>query len=253
VARWLSLFVVLLFTVPASAQSPADLRAARELFREGLAHANAGRWEEARTEFERSYEIAPRLPTLLNLAGAQVQTGRIVAGVESYRRFISEAQGGRERQFVPQAETALAAAEARVAHIVVRATVGEGERLTLDGEELSAASIGTAVPVDPGAHTLVLSRGDDERSRRTLTLAEGAREEIVLDTVELRVDRAEPDAPAQTARPSSGGDDLGLIVGVTIAVVLAVAAAVAVGVYFGLEGSGQPYTGNLGPGMITFE
>src|SRR5690242_7734752 len=98
---------MLLFAVPAAAQSPADLRAARELFREGLAHANAGEWTQARDNFERSYAIAPRLPTLLNLAGAQVQTGQIVAGVESYQRFVSEAQAGRERQFVPQAQQAM--------------------------------------------------------------------------------------------------------------------------------------------------
>lgn len=245
---------MLLFAVPAAAQSPADLRAARELFREGLAHANAARWVEARTSFERSYAIAPRLPTLLNLAGAQVQTGQLVAGVESYRRFISEAEGGRERQFVPQAQEALGAAERRLAHLVVRATLGEGDRVTVDGDPLAAAAIGTDVPMDPGAHTIVLSHGDTERARREITLAEGERREVALaGSVDLSVDAAVPEDPAPVDRPSGGGDDTGLWVGVTIAIVLALAAGAAVGIYFAVEGSAQPYTGNLGPGMLTFE
>jgi hypothetical protein len=244
------------FASPVGAQSPSEVSAARALFREGLEHANAGRWDEARQRFERSYGIAPRLPTLLNLAGAQVQSGRLVAGAESYRRFISEAQRGREARMVGQARDALAAVEPRIAQITVSAPgLGREDAILLDGETLAPAAIGVAVPVDPGAHTLVVRRGETERAREAVELREGERREVTLRVpidLEVPAEDTPPDEPA-AIEEAPASDDTMIWVGVGIGAAVLVVVAVVIGVVFAVEESGAPYTGNLGPGVLQFD
>src|SRR5690606_12666677 len=79
---------------PARAQgseSASLVGAARGLYREGVRAGGEGRWEDARSAFERSYELAPRVATLLNLAVALEHLGRFVEAIDAYRRFLARA------------------------------------------------------------------------------------------------------------------------------------------------------------------
>jgi len=68
----------------AQAQSAAsETAAARELYAQGVAAAQEGRLAEAIARFERSYALAPRDATLLNLAQVQERDGRVVAAIDS--------------------------------------------------------------------------------------------------------------------------------------------------------------------------
>lgn len=243
----------------AHAQSSSEVAAARSLFQEGLAAAREGRWEHARDRFERSYAIAPRPNTLLNLAGAQVQTGQLVAGAESYRRFLAEARSGAAARYRPQAEEALAEVERRIARLTVSVEgLTEADTVTLDGDELARAALGIEIPVDPGTRTIVVHRGDAERAREIVTLAEGERREITIDvSVDLRVaderSRAQvPEAALRADAEAAGGDD-GAWIGVGVAVGVLVAAGVAVGVALAVDAASATYAGNLGPGVLYFE
>ena len=70
-------------STPAAAQdvSASELEAARSLYEQGLRHARAGRWQEAREAFGRSLDISERPSTLLNFAGALVETSELVAAI----------------------------------------------------------------------------------------------------------------------------------------------------------------------------
>ncbi len=261
-AALLAALAALALAPRASAQSASELAAARSLFEEGLAAAREGRWDEARQRFERSYEIAPRPTTLLNLAGAQVQTGRLVAGAESYRRFLSEARRGREARYRRQAQQALAEVEARLGRVIVRVEgVGEEDTILLDGVELARAALGVGVPVDPGRRTLVVRRGEADRAREVVTVAEGEEREVTLRAVALRVPATAADrtsAPAAALRgdpePSAaGGDDSGVVIGIAVSVGVLVAAGVAIGVGLAVDAASAAYVGNLGPGTIQFD
>lgn len=261
-AALLAALAALALAPRASAQSASELAAARSLFEEGLAAAREGRWDEARQRFERSYEIAPRPTTLLNLAGAQVQTGRLVAGAESYRRFLSEARRGREARYRRQAQQALAEVEPRLGRLIVRVEgVGEEDTILLDGVELARAALGVGVPVDPGRRTLVVRRGDADRAREVVTVAEGEEREVTLRAVALRVPATAADrssAPAAALRgdpePSAaGGDDSGVVIGIAVSVGVLVAAGVAIGVGLAVDAASAAYVGNLGPGTIQFD
>ena len=245
---------------PAYAQSSSEVAAARELFQEGLEAARGGSWAQARERFERSYAIAPRPTTLLNLAGAQVQSGQLVRGAESYRRFVAEARRGREARYRPQAQQALAEVEARIAHVVVRVTgLTDSDVVTLDGEELSQAALGVDLPLDPGTRTFVVRRGGSERVREVVTLAEGERREIALDaSVDLRVaredaSRSAPEAALRADAGASGGDDTALWIGIGVAIGVVVLTGIAVGIALGVDAANAPYSGNFGPGSIEYD
>ena len=60
----------------ADATAAAKLPLARRLYEEGADAVSKGRWSNALDRFKASYELAPRVGTLFNLAVAQGQTGR---------------------------------------------------------------------------------------------------------------------------------------------------------------------------------
>ena len=83
--HWLALAAWLLCPVAAAQASgpeaPREQRtsstvaAARAAFREGMAHARARRFEEARAAFERAYALYPHAATLWNLALSELELG----------------------------------------------------------------------------------------------------------------------------------------------------------------------------------
>ncbi len=240
----------------ARAQSSSETAAARTLFRQGLQEARDGEWEKAREHFERSYAIAPRATTLLNLAGAQVQTGRLVAGAESYRHFLADDENRRTARYREQAEAALAAVQVRIAHLVIHVRgLEDDDVVTVDGEEVGHAALGVDLPLDPGTRTVVVRRSGAESAHEEVMLSEGEQREVTLVPTDPEPQRVPaPDAAlrADTA-PATEGDDSALWIGLGIAagVVLLAGAAVATG--FAVDSANAPYSGNFAPGAIQFE
>jgi tetratricopeptide (TPR) repeat protein len=145
----------------------------------GVAFAEQNRWEEALVAFRRAHALSPQPATLLNVAGAEAQTGRLVAATESYRRLLRTP--GLSDGLRGVARTALAAAELRVARLRISVDRrGPGDRVLLDGRALITAELGGDVPVDPGAHTLLLERDGVTRARSRVALREGETRAISL-------------------------------------------------------------------------
>ena len=250
----------------AHAQSASEVAAARALFEEGVAAAGGSRWADALSAFERSYEIAPRSTTLLNLAGAQVQLGQLVAAAESYRRLIRDAgSNARERRLRDQAREALEALEPRIARLTLRiAELDDGDAITLDEAEVAHALVGVATPVDPGSHRVSVRRGRAEIGTASVTLSEGESRDVTVllhpssDTAVVRADDDDsaPDAALTLATPtenSGGGDDIAASpILWTIVGVVVVGGVVAAVVATQVPSGPSYYMGNLGDGMIRF-
>ncbi len=248
-ARFPAVFAALLLlaslacTRVAAAQEPAPTAAevtlAREQFREGVAAARTGRWWEALEAFTRSFELAPRPATLLNLAGAQVETGHLVEGAESYRRFLREADG-RAAQRIPMAEAALAAVEPRIARVRVEIDgLLSRDTVLLDDLPLSEAVLGAELPVNPGAHALRVERDGQEIGRAEFDVVEGERR---LDPIALALPPG-----AETPAEASGPAWLRSPWFWTAVGVIVVGAAVGIGVGVATSGD-DPYVGNIPPG-----
>jgi tetratricopeptide (TPR) repeat protein len=261
-------FLLALAPSPLAAQSASEVAAARALFEEGVAAAGEARWTEALAAFERSYEIAPRSSTLLNLAGAQVELGRFVAATESYRRLIRDAgRNARERRLREQAEEALERLTPRLARLTLRIDgLGEDDAIVLDEAEVAHAIVGIATPVDPGAHRVAVRRGGAEIGSASLSLAEGESSELQVilrpvgalaaaaDEGAARSDEEVPEGAlaADATSREAGGDDVTLPVVLTTIGVLVVGGVVAAVLATQLPGSPSYYTGNLGDGQIRF-
>lgn len=271
----LGLFVMLTLAVVApnsrlAAQhvpSAGETALARQEFDAGMRAARETQWEEARQHFARSYELAPRPVTLLNLAGAQAQTGQLVAASESYRRFLATASERDAERFRAQAEQALAATDARIGHAQLRFDgLSAGDEVRLDDAPLSRASLSMQMPVDPGDHLITVRRQDTEVGRTAFRVTEGG-----ASTVRVIVPRGVP-SPADAARADADNDDATLRLDgertddvdeggsifaspwfwvITGAVVIA---AATVAIVVATSGSAEdPFQGTLMPGSITVD
>jgi len=256
------LAAVLLVPLPTRAQpSQSEMAAARRLFRSGLASARRGDWEDALRDFERSYAVAAVPTTLLNLAGAQVETGRLIAGAESYRRFLSEATAGRAAQYRGQAEEALESVEGRIPQVRIDAPgFVRSDEIRVDDGPVSSGVVGIPLPLDPGEHHVVLRRRGSDVASATFTLAEGQTHNVrlvirdasgSLPAVEDGEDGEYSYLDDGEVDEDEGGGVLSspwFWTGVGVAVV----GAVVVTVLVTSGGEGEPYTGNLGPGLVAF-
>ncbi|MBX7197321.1 MAG: tetratricopeptide repeat protein [Sandaracinaceae bacterium] len=260
---WLALlaaFLLLLVPCTATAQSQAELARSRTLFEQGLAHAEAGRWPEARQAFESALAITERPSILLNLATAQAETGALVESAASYRRFLEIATGRDQRRNRAEAQEALASIERRIAHLTIEPVgLAADDAVLVDERELARTEL-VAIALDPGAHSIVLSRGGRRVVEQSVRLGEGQDHTLRLRAPDLRPVRSadattttvpldtEPHGSAQT-----GGNDDGLAIGlgVGLGVGALVIGAIIVGVVVGTS-SPSTYQGNLGSGVVHF-
>lgn len=256
------LLVTLLWSVvsgmiaaPAYAQTRAELARSRTLFEEGLAHAEAGRWSEARQAFESALAITERPSILLNLATAQAETGALVQSAASYRRFLEIATTRDQRQHREEATEALANVERRIAHLTLDPSgLLADDVVSLDGRALARTEL-VSIALDPGAHAVVVARDGRTVLEERVELDESEARTMALRPPEPRPVRAAPREVAVLEEPPptpSGGDDgLAIGLGVGISVGVLVVGAVVVGIVLGTS-SADTYEGNLGSGVIRF-
>lgn len=243
----------------AQAQSAREVAAARRLYEQGVEHANAGRWEEAREAFAQSLDLAERPPTLLNLAGALVQTGHLVEGAEAYRRYLRIAPDGRHRQ---QAEAQLSELDGRLPRVTLRVQgLADRDELRIDGDITAHAIVGVEVPFDPGHHVIDVTRAGARVATTELDVTEGSRREVTLrvvgaavgdegpaERVDLIID--DPGDPIEEERSEGGGVFSSPVFWVVVGAIV-IGAAVATTVVLMSGGSGpDAFTGNVGVGRL---
>lgn|SRR4051812_22506045 len=195
------LVIALLALAPASAlaqtadsATTAKLPLARKLYDEGVDAANKGRWSLAYDRFKASYELAPRVLTLFNLAGAQSNTGRLVEASESYRRFLRDTSDGRYNDLRSDATNQLEVIDKQIAQITIDVAHIEPEDvIMLDEIEFPHSALHTALPMNPGQHTVRAQRGQNVIATRKIALTSGATETVQIDlpvqTADLTVHR----------------------------------------------------------------
>jgi hypothetical protein len=192
--------------LPARAQNPA---AAEALFEEARAAMAEGSYDVACARFRDSDKLDPAVGTRFNLADCEERRGRLATAWSAFRGVAAEL--GPEDDRKPIAEERAKALESRLPYVTLKRTAmtPPGVRVRIDGAEIGEASIGIALPMDPGAHELVVQApGAAEEQRASFTLQEGQHASL---PVRLRL-KAKPaeSAPAVSAPqtdepPSSPG------------------------------------------------
>lgn len=184
-----------------------DPAAAEQLFMAGRAAMESGDLEKACERFAESERLDPAAGTLINLADCLDRRGKIASAWQRWKEALDMLRTDDERR---KAVTARAAAiEARVPKLEIRLAAGAPPNAVVERDDvvLGAASIGLSLPIDPGAHRIVVKASGHEPRAFAIEIREGESSTLEVDvgTVSATPPTEKPPAPVVTASASSTG------------------------------------------------
>lgn len=216
----------------------ADAAAAEALYDQATAEMEAGDFATACPKLEESFRLDPATGALLTLAACYERAGKLASAWVRYLDVEARAskEGDKDRANVAHQKAAeLAPRLPRVTiELGPEVTAIPGVEVRRDQTVLSLATLGTALPVDPGPHVIEVRAPGRVTERRELLAVEAKAERFRIDALATSDGSAPP-----PAAPHEGSDD-GLT-GVQIGgLVLGGAGALAlgVGVGFGVAAAG---------------
>jgi hypothetical protein len=181
---------VMLSASPARA---GDAAAAREQVKIGYQLAQDGKCAEAIPHFVESLHMDAKAITLINLAACEEKTSRLADALGHWVDARAHAQAEGNAAIEAEAEKKTKALEPRLPKLtIVLAGATPDAEVVRDGVVLGAASMGVALPVNPGAHTLVVRASGHEDKSASVTIAESENKRIELT---LGAPKAEPRTP----------------------------------------------------------
>lgn len=188
------------------AEAQTDPVAAEVLFREAREAVKRGDLRAACPKFAESQRLDPAAGTLFNLADCEERTGKLASAWQHYIQAQGELPRGDDR--ATAARERAARLEKRLPRLTLR-FAGDlaGARVLRDGVELGAASLGVAIPADPGEHVIVVRLASGKQTETHLRLAEGEARivDLVLPSPSAPTDSsAAPAATAPTSPAPSG-------------------------------------------------
>ncbi len=143
--------------IAARADTTGEQRAAAQaLFDDGRKLMTQKKFADACPKLEESQRIDPGIGTLLFLAECQAQTGRTASAWANFLEAAYEAKNAGQSKRENAARAHAAALEPKLSRLTIIAVVPPGLQLEIkrDGVVVSPSLLGTAVPVDPGEHTV---------------------------------------------------------------------------------------------------
>ncbi|HSO40530.1 MAG TPA: hypothetical protein VLT33_48720 [Labilithrix sp.] len=199
VARVLAFASVLALGLGTSGVALAgDPAAAREQVKLGYQLAQDGKCDAAIPHFVESLKLDVKAITLINLASCEEKTGRLADALGHWVEARARAQTEGNAAIEEEAEKRAKVLEPKLPKLtVVVAGAPADVEVTRDGVVLGAASMGVPLPVNPGAHALVVhTRGHEDRAE-SITIAEGESKRVELKMGPVKI------APATTT-PATG-------------------------------------------------
>jgi hypothetical protein len=171
-----------------------DPAAAEALFRDARRAAEAGDYAAACEKFAESQRLDPASGTLFNLADCEEHRGQVASAWEHFAQLVETLPAGDERR--EYARTHAGALEVRLPRLALTldSNAPAGTKVTRDGIEIRSASLGVAVPLNPGAHEVrVAAPGRADRTY-PVSLAEA-------QSLAMTVSAAPPPTVAGAAAP----------------------------------------------------
>ncbi len=206
----LPLGALLMVGAPCWAQ---DTAAAGALFDRGLADMQAGKFESGCPALAESFRLDARAGTLFTLAECESKSGRIASAFVHYEDYLSRFaamsrdEQGRQRGRDKIADKQVALLKPDLPQLTIRLPDGTtGMTVTRDGVALGAASIGVAMPVDPGAHTIVVRNTDGAELEHHVEIARAEKKTIDIVPPPKKIaalDLAHAPSPPEVAAPTS--------------------------------------------------
>jgi hypothetical protein len=199
--------------------SDADRDTARARFSLGVEAAQGGDWESARQMFDEAFALYPNPVILVNLASAQVQTGHLVEGAESYRTFLSMAETDeRATPHIPTAREALASVVPRIPKVrLTLEDLGGDDVVLIDDRPISRPRLAAPIAVNPGDHRVTVQHDATVRGEASFSVPEGDVIEVTVPLTPASTTTAAEDylvlEPTPPATRSSSRDQKWLYIG----------------------------------------
>lgn len=168
-----------------SAPTDAQRARARQLYGEGQAHFDAGRFEQAQAAFQGAYDQVPNPVVLLGVASAQERLGNSADAARTLRLYLRERPDAPDRATITERiaqldPTGATAEPATAATGTIRVVcTPAGAAITIDGQDT-----GRTAPADlevaPGEHTVTLTLEGHQPVTETVMVAPGGMNELAL-------------------------------------------------------------------------
>lgn len=159
VATLLAALLAGTWAASARAQS-SDAALAESLFREGKRLSAEHKFAEACPKFAESYKLDPGLGTLLNLATCHESAGKPASAWAEFSEAAARAKREGDSERAQLAGEHMQALEPKLAHLTINVAPGAavpGLLVKFDSRELSSASFGLPIAIDPGKHQVEAS------------------------------------------------------------------------------------------------
>jgi len=164
-----------------------DVAQAEALFRDAKRLMAAERYAEACPKLEESQRLDPGGGTLLNLAVCHEAMGKTATAWAEFSEARAQAHADRRVDRERVASERLAELEGKLSRLTVVLAPGvdpKGIEILRNGVPLRAASLGLAIPVDPGKHAIVAVSGDRRWETAALVGSAGDRVTVVVPAFE---------------------------------------------------------------------
>lgn len=164
---------------PARAQT--STAAAVQLFDEGRAALQRGELDVACAKFQESNRLDAAIGTTFNLANCEEQRGRLATAWALFRQVAGRMKPDDPRLAV--ASERIAALDRRVPRLILSTSyrTPAGTRARVDEIELAGASFGSAIPLDPGTHQIVIRSPSAATRSSSVNLEEGKTVTVSVD------------------------------------------------------------------------
>ncbi len=213
----------------AAAQTASEITLARQWFADGRALEDKADWAGALEQFKRAAQVKRTPQILYHLGLCASRSGKLVQAMVDLDAAATLARSSKIDDVLAAASTELAEVKKRVASLEIQVEGKDPSRLVIDGQSVALATIGSAMPLDPGAHTIAVELASGATATKTVTLAEKDAQKIVLtpDASSAPAAIVTPPSPVLTPRapqpveaakeaPTSGGSSglgWGLVIG----------------------------------------
>jgi hypothetical protein len=172
--RLIAAGLALALSLPAAARAQAsgpDRAAAQALFDDARRLMGDKRYAEACPKFEESQRIDPGVGTLLNLAECQTLTGKTASAWANFLEaaYQAKAAGQSKREMTARARAAAIEPKLSKLTIIAGGDAASAE-IKRDGKVISPSFWGTAMPIDPGDHTVTATAPGKKPWTTTITV-----------------------------------------------------------------------------------
>lgn len=176
-------------TARADEPSKADVERARALFQEGVALASANNCAGALQKYKAVVQVKMTPQVAFNIGECEERMGRLVEALGNYRLAASLAsEDKRASQVLEAVGKRIDVVEARIPKLTLtRGKGADAASIELDGTEVGQAQLGSAMPVNPGPHTVIARVEGKEYLHETVTL-----QEKEAKTVDIKLDVPPP-------------------------------------------------------------